>query len=216
MDWTLVITFATTLVLLLNPLGNAPVVMALLQGVPSRRRHRIIVREMMFALILLLTFFMAGKPIMGWLQISHTSLNLAGGILLFLVAIGMVFPALSVMGKGATPDVRVDDIFIVPLAVPILAGPGALSIVMLKGSDCAGWAEAASALLGIVIAWTLTIAGLLCSNKLQKLLGEKGSVAVMRLMGMLLVLLAVEMFLGGIEDFRARSAPPAPAAQQAP
>ncbi len=213
MNWTLVISFATTLVLLLNPLGNAPVVMSLLRDVAPRRRRAIIIRELVFALILLLIFFMAGKPIMGWLQISGSSLNFAGGILLFLVAIGMVFPALSVMGKGTTETVNADEVFIVPLAVPILAGPGALSIVMLRGSGCESWMETMGALLGIFIAWALTIAGLLCSQKLLSLLGEKGSIALMRLMGMLLVLLAVEMFLAGVLDFQARSTPPTAAAQ---
>ncbi len=204
MNWTLVISFATTLVLLLNPLGNAPVVTSLLQDAAPRRRRAIVLRELLFALILLLIFFMAGKTIMNGLHISRTSLNLAGGLLLFLVAIGMVFPALNVLSKGSSQKVNVDEVFIVPLAVPILAGPGALSIVMLKGSGCEGWGEMGLGLLAIFIAWAITVIGLLFSQKLLDLLGEKGSLAILRLMGMLLVLLAVEMFLGGIEDFQTR------------
>ncbi len=211
MNWTLVISFATTLVLLLNPLGNAPVVTSLLQDATPERRRAIILRELVFALILLLIFFMAGKTIMNCLHISRTSLNIAGGLLLFLVAIGMVFPPLNVLSKGSgdSQKVNVDEVFIVPLAVPILAGPGALSIVMLKGSGCESWGEIALSLIAIIIAWGITVLGLLFSQKLLNMLGEKGSLAIMRLMGMLLVLLAVEMFLGGIEDFRMRSLPTA-------
>ncbi len=201
MDISLIVSFATTMFLLLNPLGNAPIILSLLQDVEPKRRRWIITRELVYALILLLVFFMAGRPIMGWLHISGSTLNLAGGILLFLAAIGMVFPTLNVISGGPRQKVKSGEVFIVPVAVPLLAGPGAISIVMLKGSGSANMTEMIGYLISILIAWGITIVVLLCSQKIMPLLGEKGSVAIMRLMGMLLVLLSVEMFLGGLTDY---------------
>ncbi len=201
MDWKFVISSAITLGILLDPLGNAPVVQGLLQDISPARRVRVLMREMFAVLALLLLFFVAGRWILGWLGITNSTLKLAGGTLLFLTAIGMVFPATNVMGAIGRGRRNAGEPFIVPVAVPLIVGPAALSIVMLQASSCASWQARGAYLLAIFIAWGVTAALLLCSQQLLNRLGDKGAVALLRLMGMLLVLLAVQMFLDGVTEY---------------
>ncbi len=203
MDWSFIISFASTLVILLDPPGNAPVVHSLIQKQPVERRRWIIIREMLFVLALLLLFFIAGRWIMDWLHLSRFTLRFAGGILLFLTALGMIFPTISVLGGGEAKEdgeAVQREIFIVPVAVPLVVGPAAISVVM-DASIGADGMHMLSCLIAISVAWLITVMGFLCSEKLLRMLGDKGALVIMRLMGMLLVLLAVEMFMKGITDY---------------
>ncbi len=203
MDWSFIISFASTLVILLDPPGNAPVVHSLIQEQPVARRRWIIIREMLFVLALLLLFFFAGRWIMDWLHLSRFTLRFSGGILLFLTALGMIFPSISVLGGGEGQKEQESarrEIFIVPVAVPLVVGPAAISVVM-DASIGADWLQMLSCLIAIAVAWFITVVGFLCSEKLLRMLGDKGALVIMRLMGMLLVLLAVEMFMKGITDY---------------
>ena len=118
------------LVLVLDPFGNLPLVVSALAGVPAERRARVVLRECLFAFLILLAFMAGGRTFMQWLQLSDVSLSIAGGIILFLIALRMVFPHKD----GIFGDVRGGEPFLVPLAVPAIAGPSALATVMLMAS----------------------------------------------------------------------------------
>jgi MarC family membrane protein len=186
------------LVLVLDPFGNLPLVVSALAGVPAERRARVVLRECLFAFLILMAFMAGGRTFMQWLQLSDVSLSIAGGIILFLIALRMVFPHKD----GIFGDVRGGEPFLVPLAVPAIAGPSALATVMLMASrDPAHlftWA------LALVIAMVVTTAVLLAAPRLQAVLGERGVNAFERLMGLVLTALAVEMLLNGVRTFVAQ------------
>ncbi len=180
------------LVLVMDPLGNIPFFIAALKDVEAGRKKRVIARELLIAMMVLALFMFLGPQILKMLQISGPSLTIAGGIILLLIAIKMIFPSRDDFGEqlhGREP-------LIVPLAIPYVAGPSALVTVMLVMSrEPARWPVW---LLALICAWLISGAILLVSSELEKLLGERGLIALERLMGMLLIVIAVEMTIGGI------------------
>ena len=186
------------LVLVLDPFGNLPLVVATLAGVPPERRARVVLRECLFAFLILMAFMAGGRTFMQWLQLSDVSLSIAGGIILFLIALRMVFPHKD----GVFGDMRSGEPFLVPLAVPSIAGPSALATVMLMASrdpaHLGTWA------LALTIAMATTTAVLLAAPRLQAALGERAVNAFERLMGLVLTALAVEMLLNGVRTFVAQ------------
>jgi multiple antibiotic resistance protein len=186
---------ALTLFLVMDPLGNIPFFLAALQGVPAHRHHRVVVRELLIALGIMVAFLFAGGPLLSLLSISESALTLAGGIILFLIAIRMVFPP----SAGATHEEIAGEPFIVPLAIPYVAGPSVLATEMLimKG-DPARWPEWLGAL---ALAWAATAVILLAGNRLRSVLGPRAMIAIERLMGMILVAVSVQMFLSGLERY---------------
>jgi MarC family membrane protein len=193
--------FSATVLLLLviDPFGNVPIVMATLGHVDARRRRRIVLRECLIAYVILAAFMVGGHTFLDWLQLSQESVAIAGGIILFLIALRMVFrdPA-----EGLFGDVPGSEPFIVPLAVPAIAGPSALATVMLMASrEPARLMQWMAALTAAMFLATVVLAG---STRLTRLLGERGMIAVERLMGLVLTALAVQMLLDGIRAFVAQ------------
>ncbi len=186
---------ALLLFLILDPLGNVPVVLSLLRSVPPRRQLVVIARELLIALVVLLLFLWFGKYALEAMHLRQESVSIAGGIVLFLIGIRMIFPpAEGVMGE--LPD---GEPFIVPVAIPMIAGPSGMAAVMLMGTqypDRMGeWS------LALIIAWLATAAILLMAPLLYRLLGRRVLTAVERLMGMLLVAISVQMFLDGFSQY---------------
>ncbi len=183
------------LVLVLDPFGNLPIVLSLLAKVPPERRSRVILRESVFAFVILLAFMAGGNTFMRWLQLSDVSLTIAGGIILFLISLRMVFPSKD----GIFGEVPGGEPFLVPLAVPSIAGPSALATVMLMASrdpsQLFTWVSA------LTIAMAVGTAILLAAPKLQQVLGTQAVIAFERLMGMLLTALSVEMLMRGVSTY---------------
>jgi len=183
------------LLLVIDPFGNVPLVMAALPGREPRARRRIILRECVIAYAILLAFMLGGRPFLQWLQLSEESLAIAGGTILFLIALRMVFRHPEGL-FGETPD---DEPFIFPLAVPAIAGPSALATVMLMVSrDPSHVAEWVAALTAAMVVTALV---LVAAPRLTRALGERGMLAAERLMGLVLTALAVQMLLNGIRNF---------------
>lgn len=186
------------LILVIDPFGNVPLVVSALQAMPPPRRLRVVLRECLIAYAVLLAFLFGGHAFLDLMHLSETSLSIAGGVILFLIALRMVFSH----PEGIFGD-RVDaDPFIVPLAIPAIAGPSALATVMLMGSrepDQLGvWA---AALTGAMLVTTLVLAS---AGHLQRLLGEHAVRAFERLMGLVLTAVAVEMLVSGIKSIAAQ------------
>ena len=183
------------LTLVVDPFGNVPLVNAMLLGVAPRRRRRVIARECAIAFVLLLVFMFFGRGLLHLMRLSESSLSIAGGIILFMIAIRMVF-AHPEGALGAQPG---GEPLIVPLAVPMIAGPSALATVMLMASrdpeSLGMWAAALTVTMALV---TLVLTA---GYRLERLLGERVMQAIGRLMGLILTAVAVEMLLGGIRDF---------------
>ncbi|MDO1530217.1 YhgN family NAAT transporter [Fulvimonas sp. R45] len=188
---------AILLFLIMDPLGNIPLFLSLLKDVPPKRRRKVMVRELLIALGVLLAFLVGGRHILGLLQLKTDSISIAGGIVLFLIGIRMVFPPAD--GGGIFGKSGEGEPFIVPMAIPGVAGPSAMAaLLLLTNSQPGRTADWAIALFG---AWFATAVILLCSTYLFRWLGESVLTALERVMGMLLIALSVQMFLGGVAAY---------------
>jgi multiple antibiotic resistance protein len=189
------ISNAVLLFFVIDPFGLIPIYVALMGRVPPERRLPILVRELCIALVALVLFLFAGKYLLEALHISEPALLIAGALILFLIALPMIFPSVKLRMDTETSA----EPFIVPLATPLFAGPSALTLVMLIGSSAeGGWAT----WLGtVVIAWFAAAVVLLLGNAIAGRIGERGLIALERLMGMFLVAMSVEMLLTGISRY---------------
>lgn len=190
------LAFAVTLFLVLDPFGNAPVFNAVLSKIPESRRRAVLLRELFIALGILLLFLFLGKYLLGFLGVGIHTLSISGGIVLFLIALGMVFPTRSILG-----DTDDDEPFIVPMAVPMMAGPSSIALLLLSATKHPG--ELGTIATGVGAAWLASSLILLFSPVLLRVLGVKGARALERLMGLLLILVAVQMFLDGLSTYNA-------------
>ena len=183
------------LLLVMDPIGNIPLFVSVLRPVKAARRTRVILRECAIAFAVLLVFVFFGAAILGVLGLSDPSLTIAGGVILFLIALRMIFRR----PEGIFGDTVSGEPFIVPLAIPSIAGPAAIATVMLLVSRAPQrlleWCVAVS------VAMLVTMALLVSADRLAKLAGEQGLLAFERLMGLILTAIAVEMLLRGIETF---------------
>ena len=189
------ISAALLLFFVMDPLGNLPLFPLALKNVEESRHMRIVVRELLIALAVLVMFLFTGPYLLRAMHITDPALSIAGGIILFLIAIRMVFPTREATVRE--PDQ--DEPFIVPLAIPYVAGPSALATeILLMSREPARWPQW---LLALVLAWTASSVILLTASRLRRYIGRKALVAVERLMGMVLITVAVQMLLTGIGQF---------------
>lgn len=190
------------LFIVLDPLALSIMMPSLLRAVPAERRRRVIVREMIFGLALLLAFLFAGNRILDFFGLETSTLSISGGIVLFLIALGMIFPGIAAM-TSSLPDVeaRETEPFIVPIAIPLFAGPSALAIVMLNGSKFLNTPNFFTFLASLVVAWAASLGILLVSPAIVKKLGRRGSAAMERFVGVMLILISVQMILGGFSVY---------------
>ena len=186
---------AVTLFLIMDPFGNIPIFLSVLDAVPAERRRRVLVRELVLALVIIVIFIFGGKYVMSVLGLRQESVSIAGAIILFLIAVRMVFPTKDTKTQ-ADPD---SEPLLVPLAVPLIAGPSVLAFLLLFASAPEGAHVMLLAAAGL--AWVGTFLVLFFSTYLAKFLGRRGLIAVERLMGMVLVALAVQLFLDGLTRF---------------
>jgi len=192
-----ILSAALLLFLILDPLGNIPVFLSLLKPLAPKRQRIVLVRELLIALAVLMAFLWGGKYALELMHLRQESVAIAGGIVLFLIGIRMIFPRPEGL-MGAVPD---GEPFIVPMAIPLVAGPSGMAAVMLMGSNeperLADWS------LALLLAWGATAAILMSATLLYKLLGARALTALERLMGMLLVAISVQMLLDGLGTYLA-------------
>jgi multiple antibiotic resistance protein len=194
MIWSDIAAAAATLFFVMDPLGNIAVFNGVLSRFAPRRRAQITARELVIALVIMLVLLFAGTTILNFLGLTQPSLNIAGGVLLFIIALRMIFP-----GAGIEVATVKDDPFIVPLAMPMVAGPSTIAILLLLSSTeperIWEWC------IALVNAWAAATMILTASPFLLRALGDRGLRALERLMGMLLVLLATQLLLNGVREF---------------
>lgn len=198
------IAIVTLLVIVMDPIGLVPVVQGILQGFTPRQKTKILIREQFFALLVLLLFLACGNKLMNFLQLEQATLNLSGGIMLFMVALGMVFPGLSVIASvtDSKSEKGTQVPFIVPIAVPLIAGPSALALIMLQSAQAKTMGDNCLLVGAVLTAWLVCTAVMLLSQYILKFMGKRGTAALERLMGMLLILISVQMFLNGLHSYQ--------------
>jgi multiple antibiotic resistance protein len=186
---------AITLFLIMDPLGNLPVFMSVLKTIEPKRRRIVLARELLFSLIIMFTFLFSGQVVLDFLNVRQESVSIAGGIILFLIGLKMIFP----QPGGVTGLTNGEEPFIVPLAIPMIAGPSVLAaLILLANQDHSrmlDWSMALGA------AWLATATILMLSSTIHRLLGERGLTAIERLMGMILIMISIQMLLDGIGQY---------------
>lgn len=193
-----VLSAAVLLFFVMDPFGNVPLFLTLLKDVDPQRRRKVLLRELTIALVVLLFFLFLGGSILDFLGLHEESVSIAGGIVLAVIGLRMVFPR----PEGVMGAQLEGEPFIVPLAIPLVAGPSGMAAVMLMGSREPDrlWEWS----LALFLAWAATAAILLAAPLLYRLLGRRALTAVERLMGMLLVAISVQMLLDGVAVYLGR------------
>jgi len=188
---------AILLFLVMDPLGNVAFFLSALRQVPQERQRHVILRELLFALIALLVFMFLGRYAMSVLGLSEPALGIAGGVILLLIALRMIFPS-----REHTLEEEISsEPFIVPLAIPYVAGPSSMATVMLLMSrEPQRWPEWLAAVL---LAWGASVPIIVAGSALRGVLGNRGLIAIERLMGLVLVTIAVEMLMTGVTRYLA-------------
>lgn len=179
----------------MDPLGNIPIFMSVLRPIPQARRRFVLIRELLISLVLMLLFLWAGSYLLEALKLTPEAVAISGGIILLIIAIRMIFPSRGgIMGD----DISDEEPFIVPLATPLIAGPSVLATLVLLSENTPerniDWT------LALVGAWLVSSMIFLLSDWLFKILGTKGLKAIERLMGMLLISIAIQMLLDAFQS----------------
>ncbi|MCF8486774.1 MAG: MarC family protein [Rhodobacteraceae bacterium] len=200
MDSAFLITAFATLFVVIDPPGLVPMFIALTTGMSAEHRRAMALRACLIATILLTAFGFFGESILGFIGISMPAFRIAGGILLFLTALDMLFERRTQRREGQTPDPEHDP-SVFPLATPLIAGPGAIAtMILLMGQAGESW-TATAAILGLLWAMMLvTYLFLLASPPLERMLGRTGTVVITRLLGMLLAALSVQFVIDGVRQ----------------
>ncbi len=185
---------ALTFFLVTNPIGNSPAIVALVKDFEFARQKKILIREGLIALIIALFFQYFGEVFLGVLKVQDFAVSITGGILLFLVALGMIFST----GPSDSSKQNKQEPFIVPIATPILSGPGLMAIIMLYSRQESNNIKIT---LAILLAWVFVLAVVAAAPYLQRFLGKRGLVALEQLMGMILAMMSSGMILKGIRLF---------------
>ena len=185
---------AVLIFLVTDPFGNIALFISALKRVPEQRRVWVAARELLFALALLLVFLTFGDRILSVLGLSREAIAIAGGIILFVIAMRLIFPG----PQGPLGELPDGEPLLVPLATPAVAGPSALAVLMTLRNTYQGplWELYA----GLLLAWAAAAVILLQATFLQRFLGPRGLTAVERLMGMLLIMLSVDMLLDNLQS----------------
>ena len=186
---------AIILILVMDPFGNIPAFLLLLSRMDPPRRRRVILRELLIALSILIVFLFFGGFILRGMHISEPALSIAGGLILFLIALRMIFPD-TMRGQTITED---EEPFIVPLAIPLIAGPSTIVMIILLSTQ--NPRRIPEILAALLIAWLTTVLVLLLSDAFSRYMGPRLLKAVERLMGMILTTMAVQMLLTGFTDY---------------
>ncbi|BBP80461.1 MarC family protein [Pseudomonas sp. No.21] len=189
-----ILGIAVLIFLVTDPFGNIAIFLAALKNVAPERRLKVALRELVFALGLLLLFLTFGENILSGLGLSREAIAIAGGIILFIIALRLIFPR----PEGVLGDLPDGEPMLVPLATPAVAGPSALAVLMTLRNTHQG--ELWELYVAVLVAWACTALILLQAAFLQRFLGQRGLMAVERLTGMLLIMLSVDMLLDNLQS----------------
>lgn len=185
---------ALTFFLVTNPIGNSPTILALVKNYDFAQQKRILLREGMISFLIAIFFQYMGERFLGLLQVTDYAMTLCGGILLLIISLVMIFPK----SELARQQVQEQEPFIVPIATPLLSGPGVLTMIMLFArKEANDWKITAA----IFLAWAGVIAVMMAAPYMQRILGKRGLTALEQLMGMILSLISMSMIVNGLKLF---------------
>ncbi len=188
-----IISTAILIFFILDPFGNIPILLSILKNIDKQKHSRIIIREMLIGLSILVVFLFFGEEFLSIFHLETHSITIAGGIIFFVISLKMIFPDPN---SDLFSTKKGDDPVVVPIAIPMVAGPAALATLLVLAKTNAE--HIGSLFISVLIAWGINTLVLLFSPNLYKILKSKGLTALERLMGMLLLIMAVQMFVDGL------------------
>lgn len=190
--------FSTAILIffILDPFGNVPLLLSILKSVDKRKHSKIIIREMLIGLLILVIFLFFGEQFLSLFHLETQAITIAGGIIFFVISLKMIFP--NPGGGDLFATSKDDEPLVVPIAVPMIAGPAALATLLVLAKTNAD--HSGALFISLLLAWALCAIVLLFSPYLYQILKEKGLTALERLMGMLLLIMSVQMFIDGIRS----------------
>jgi multiple antibiotic resistance protein len=193
-----------TFLVIIDPPGCAPIFASLTRGTPSKHRRAMAVRSSLIAWAILMFFALLGRPMLQALGISLASFRVAGGIMLFMIALDMVFERRTQRRESRAQSIEgtpeAEDISVFPMAIPMIAGPGSIASAMLWVSRADGSAEVAAVLAAITIVMLLTMLALLAAGPIMRLIGEKLEAMITRVLGVILAALAAQFVIDGLKQ----------------
>jgi multiple antibiotic resistance protein len=189
-----ILSIALALFIISNPIGNAPTILALIKHFPLEQQKKILLREALFSLLIAIFFQFLGEYFLNLLHVKNYTVTICGGIILFIVAVRMIF---SFNKTQSTAKVAEEPPFIVPIATPLISGPGLLTMIMLYSHQT----SQLKVLSAILVAWLGVIAVLISAPYMQRVLGKRGLLALEQLMGMILSMIAMDMIVRGVSLF---------------
>jgi multiple antibiotic resistance protein len=192
-----------TLAVIIDPPGCAPIFASLTRGAPAAERRRLAIRSAGIAWGILMFFALLGEPLLRTLGISLSAFRLAGGIMLFMIALDMVFERRTERREERAREIEgtpeAEDISVFPMAIPMIAGPGSIASIMLLSARADGTVEGLTVLAAMTAVILLTLVALLAAGPLMKLIGAKLEAMITRILGVILAALAVQFVLDGLE-----------------
>jgi multiple antibiotic resistance protein len=202
-DTAFFITSFVTLFVIIDPIGLTPMFVALTQGMSTKQRRAIAIRATLVSAGILAAFAVFGEALLGFIGISMAAFKIAGGILLLLTALDMLFERRSKRREDTADDEDedFDDPSVFPLAIPLIAGPGSIATVILLAGTTPGYAGLGLSLAVMLLVLVVTFIFFQAASPLERMLGKTGINVVSRLLGMLLAALAVQFMLNGLKDF---------------
>ncbi|UJF19728.1 YhgN family NAAT transporter [Vibrio sp. SS-MA-C1-2] len=193
-----ILSAAVTLFLIMDPMGNLPIFSSVLRHLPKKRRRIVLIRELLIALVIMLVFLYGGEAILSFLGLQQEAILLSGAIILFIISLKMIFPSGDSEG-GGFGGAAGEEPLIVPLAMPMLAGPSIIAtLILFAHQDTTRMGDWT---IAVVLAWGASAVILSLGEFFEKLVGEKGLTALERLMGMVLLMISIQMFLNAIESY---------------
>jgi len=189
-----ILSTAILLNFILDPFGNVPLILSILKDVDEKRRFRIIVRELIIGLAILLLFLFFGSDFLNLFHLETTAVTIAGGVIFFIIGMKMIFPP----ANGNSLYAGTGEPFVVPIAMPMIAGPSALATLLVLSNQNPG--HTTDLFWSLVLAWAMSAAILLLAPFLYRILRDRGLTALERLMGMLLLIMSVQMFIDGFRS----------------
>ena len=190
-----IISTAIVLTFILDPFGNVPLLLTILKDIDRKKHRRIIIREMLIGLVILLLFLFAGRNFLNLFHLETTSVAIAGGLIFLIIALKLIFPP----ADGSNLFASTGEPFVVPIAMPMVAGPSALATLLVMSNNQKDHID--GLFFALLIAWGVTALILLSAPLFFRILRKRGLVALERLMGMLLLIMAVQMLLDGFSVY---------------
>lgn len=193
-----------TFLVIIDPPGCAPIFASLTRGTPANHRRSMAVRSSLIAWAILMFFALLGRPMLHALGISLASFRIAGGIMLFMIALDMVFERRTQRRESRAQSIEgtpeAEDISVFPMAIPMIAGPGSIASAMLWVSRADGPEQVAAVLVAITVVMLLTMLALLAAGPIMKVIGEKLEAMITRVLGVILAALAAQFVIDGLKQ----------------